>query len=274
MRTKGARWCSASRTSRTIAAYALSAARRVASQVERLAGVRGAAAHGIAGRARHRQRLARQRRLVDRRRRGGHDAVDRHDLAGANHDDVAGEHGVDGDLLHCPVAAAMRDPRRPLEQPGQLALGAVRGGGLQRVAAAEHQRDHRAGEQLAQGEGTGHRQQRDGVDPHVAGAQRAGDRDRERHEHDPERGRPDSVARARCAGQVRGSAHGDRCRGQQRQQAREALAHRASRPPWRRSPHDRNRLTGRPPAAPRATRPHPRRRRGAAGRGRGTRRGG
>ena len=50
-------------------------------EVERLAGVRGAAAHGIPGRARDRQRLARQRRLVDRRRRRRHDAVDRHDLA-------------------------------------------------------------------------------------------------------------------------------------------------------------------------------------------------
>jgi hypothetical protein len=123
---------------------------------------------------------------------------------------------------------AIRGARSSSAVSSRLARRAA--GGLQRVAPAEHQRDHRARQQLADSQRAGHRQQRDRVDPHVARAQRASDRRRERHERDGERRRPDRVTGARRAGEVGRAADGDRRRRQQGQRARESLVHRAVAP--------------------------------------------
>jgi hypothetical protein len=97
-----------------------------------------------------------------------HDAVDRHDLAGAHEDDVAGDDRLDGDLREDAAAAPVGDPRRAPQQGGQLPASTGRRGGFERVAAREHERDDRAGEELAQRERAHHREQRDRVDADIA----------------------------------------------------------------------------------------------------------
>ena len=124
-----------------------------------------------------------------------HHAVHRDDLTGADDDHVAGHERVDADLFHKRTAAPVRDPRRALEQETQLASGTGVGGRLQRVAAGEHEGDDHGGELLAERERTGHRQQRDRIDAHIAMRQAASDRPDERPENDESCAGPDDVCR-------------------------------------------------------------------------------
>ena len=167
-RTARGRRCGVA-TSRTSAAYALSAAARVARSSNGLAGVgacrcaRGAPAARVTGSdspvsadssttaspAATMPSTGTTSPGADERRRRRARAVDR-------------------DLLEQPVAAAVRDPRRALEQRRQLAPRAAARRLLERVAAGEHQRDDRAGELLAERQRARHGQQRDHVDADVA----------------------------------------------------------------------------------------------------------
>ena len=58
--------------------------------------------------------------------------------------------------------------RRSVEQRGELAVGSAIRVGLERTAAGEHQRDHGAGEVLAERQRAGHGQQRDEIDARLA----------------------------------------------------------------------------------------------------------
>ena len=120
------------------------------------------------------------------------DAVDRDDLTGAHDDEVARDDLVDRHLLER-VAAAPRARRAARAETSAVSSRRARPAALlERVAAGEHQRDHRAGEVLAERERAGHRDERDRVDADVAAQQRAQHRPRQRDEHDAERS-PDDV---------------------------------------------------------------------------------
>ena len=75
------------------------ARRRGGAHLEGLAGIERAAARGLALAAVDRDRLSRQRRLVEHGARAGDHAVHRHDLAGAHQDGIADRDLLDGDVL-------------------------------------------------------------------------------------------------------------------------------------------------------------------------------
>ena len=140
----------------------------IGAHVERRAGVGGAAQHRHAAAQRDRQRLAAERARVDDRLGADDRAVDRDHLAGAHEHDVARHDRVDRHLRERVVDAQLRDPRRTLDQPRQLAPGAAGRRRLERRAAGEHQPDHRSGELLAERQRADHRHERDRVDAEVA----------------------------------------------------------------------------------------------------------
>ena len=150
-------------------------------------------------------------RLVDDGLVAGHHAVDRHDLAGADDDDVAGDDASTG-------TSSSASSRRRCAMRGARSTSAVSSrrarrlaDGLQRVAAGEHQRDHRAGEVLAERERAGHREQRDRVDAEVMidddGATHL---ERELGGKQRHRGPPHLVPGVSCAERVQQESGGDR----------------------------------------------------------------
>ena len=162
-------------------------------QLEGIGGVRGAAPRHPASVDRARQRLSGERRFVDDGLVRDDDSVDRHDLTGAHDHDVAHDEIVHGDLLEGVAAPPRGHARGALDERRQLAPGPARRHLLERVAAGQHQRDHRAGEVLAGRQGAGDRHERDRVHADVAVPQRPQHGPRERHEHDRRPGRPDRV---------------------------------------------------------------------------------
>ena len=70
--------------------------------------------------------------------------------------DVAGSDIVDRDLLGAVIAPDERHPGCALDECAQLTPGAPVRHLFERVSAGEHERDHGAGEVLAQHEGAGH----------------------------------------------------------------------------------------------------------------------
>ena len=162
-------------------------------QVECLAGIHGAAGDRRSARPRCGQSLSGQGRLVDYGVLALHRPVDRHHLARPHQDPVADPHLLDRDLLEPALAPAVGNPRGALEQGGQLAAGAARGRRLERVPPAQHQRDHRASQVLAQGQRPGHRDQRDRVHPDVSAHQAARHRPAQRDQRQHGSRRPDQV---------------------------------------------------------------------------------
>src|SRR5947209_484396 len=110
-------------------------------QLERITGVRRAAAHGVAAAVLGGQRLAGEGRLVDDRTLGLDHSVDRHDLAAAEEHYVPDREILDRDLVPTACRAPMGDARGALEQLAELAPCSRRGDLLECVAAREHQRD-------------------------------------------------------------------------------------------------------------------------------------
>ena len=105
-------------------------------------------------------------------------------------------HRLDGRIGELAVLVAVDHPRRPLHQARQLLAGAGAGVDLQHLAAGEHQRHHRPGQVLAEGEGAGHRQQRDGVHPQLAPAQAGDDVERQRQQDQDDRRLPEMIGGA------------------------------------------------------------------------------
>jgi hypothetical protein len=113
-----------------------------------------------------------------------------------------------------------RRARGSLHERAQLAPGATVRDLLERVPAREHQRDHGAGEVLAQGERAEHRDERDRVDADVAAEQRARHGDRQRDEQERRRRCPGQVRRCVDAHHVEHEPAHDTDQGQQRKQPR------------------------------------------------------
>ncbi len=141
------------------------------------------------------QGLAREGRLVDDRLAALDHPVDRHDLAGTHEHVIADLHVLDGNLLNGGAATHESNARRSLDERGQFARGPPVGRFLERVPTGEHQRDHRSGQVLAEGEGSGHRHEGDGVDAYVPAQERPEDGQRQRDEQQRRRRRPDPVGR-------------------------------------------------------------------------------
>jgi hypothetical protein len=158
-------------------------------------GAGGAAPHLAAPMRGHRQRLAGQRRFVDDGLVAQDETVDRDNLARANEHDISRDDVVDRHRFQAILATDERHPRRPLDERAQLAPRAPVGHLLERVAAREHERDHRPGEVLAEGERAGHRDERDRIHADIAAHDHPRHRDRQRHEQKRRRGRPGQVRR-------------------------------------------------------------------------------
>ena len=100
----------------------------------------------------------------------------------------------------------MGDTRRTIDKRAQIALGAGDGNDFQHVSAGIHQRDHRPGKGLPQGERGGHRQERDCIDAQPTGDEIAADRNgKPRDDRDRCQSPPD-VRQAGSASEMRGDA--------------------------------------------------------------------
>ena len=183
--------------------------RPLGAQLERGAGVDRPTADRPTRRDAHGQGLPGEGRLVDDRGPGGQRAVHRHNLARADHDHVADPQALDRDLFERAANPAMCDAGRALDQRRQLPPGPPCRRLLERVAPREHEPDHGGGEVLAYGEGRGHRDQGDEVDPQPPPPEHPHDRPRERHEHHDGPCRPGGVAQARPPRQVERAAQDD-----------------------------------------------------------------
>ena len=165
-------------------------------------------------------------------------AVDRDQLAGADQHDVADGEPLDRDLL--PAAALARGGRCVgIRSSSAVSSRRARREAerLQRVAAGEHQRDHRAGQVFADGQRPGHRDQGDRVDADPALRPACARSRGQRHQHHRDRRRPDRVARRsapRPGAGPRRRRSGSAC---ERKQAGASLAADHRRP--RSSPHRR-----------------------------------
>ena len=93
-------------------------------QLKGLAGIQRAGQDGGAARLDHRDRLAGQRRFVDRGRGRADDAVDRNDFAGAYQQPVADRDLGYRHFLDTVTGAAMGFARRAVDQRAQIMLGA------------------------------------------------------------------------------------------------------------------------------------------------------
>ena len=95
--------------------------------------------------------------------------------------------------------------RRAIDQRTQIMLGTGNGDIFEHIAAGIHQRDHGAGERLAERQCGAHRHQRDRIDPETAGQKIAHDRDRKSRHHRCGRQRPKEIGEARPAGGLGGN---------------------------------------------------------------------
>ena len=118
-------------------------------EVEGVADIGRAAHDRFAGALLDGQRFAGQRRLVEHRHALGHRAVDRHHVALAHQQPVAGHDLLERHLLQRVVAVAQRRARHPGKQRGHVAPRPLLGEAFQVLAAGIHQRDDRGGERLA-----------------------------------------------------------------------------------------------------------------------------
>jgi len=96
-----------------------------------------------------------------------------------HHQQIAARDGVDGDIGDGVAIAAVRGPRRAIDQRPQVALRPCDGDVLQQVAAGIHHGDNGTREALAERERPAHGQQHHRVDAHAPGGQIPGDGDGE-----------------------------------------------------------------------------------------------
>jgi hypothetical protein len=150
---------------------------RCGAQLERLAGVERAAPRRLPGRAADRNRLARQRRLVDQGLGAGDHSIDGDDLAGA-HDHLIADHNIlDRDILNGAPEAAVRPPWRPIGQRLEIPLGARNGIILKHGATRIHDGDNRPRQVLPERQRGHHGDECDGVDAYAPGEEVARHRD-------------------------------------------------------------------------------------------------
>ncbi len=114
---------------------------------------------------------------------------------------VADHNGVDRHLLDAAIDLAARLARRAIDQRAQIVLGTGDRDILQHVAAGIHQRNHGAGQRLAERQRRTHRHQRDRIDAEPSREEIPDDRERQSRHHRSGRQRPAEVGEIRPAGQ-------------------------------------------------------------------------
>ena len=138
-------------------------------QFEGLPGIQRAGEQGHATRLADRDGLAGQRGFVDRRCSRYDDTIDRNDLAGPDHQQVADRDCGYRHVLDVVIAPSVSLARRAVDQRTQIMLGSRHRNILEHVAAGIHQRHDGPGQRLTERDGRAHRDQRNGVDPETAG---------------------------------------------------------------------------------------------------------
>ena len=113
----------------------------------------------------------------------------------------------------------MHRPRRAGQERGELAPGAGPGEGFERLAAGEHQRDHGAGQVLAERERSRHGQQGDEVHPELAVPQVPDHGENQRQEDHGGGERPQGLGDAAGSGQPRQAARENAGDGEKRKAA-------------------------------------------------------
>ena len=110
------------------------------------------------------------------------------------------------------VAAAevVRDARCPFSEGRELAAGMPECALVEIVAARQHQRDHRTGQHLAEGQRPRDREQGDHVGSCLSPADPAGDLAGERHADEHERSGPDDLCGLTFAAEQQAHAGGKR----------------------------------------------------------------
>ena len=199
-RTNGALLCCASWTRRTMPGVRAVGRGRDGTEIERRAGVDRPRGDRLAFLAGHQPGLAGEGGLVEHGRAPDDHAIDRHDLAGADRKEVAGDDGLDRGRLEPAIDVSLDVARRPSEEGGQFAVGATLRIALQRLAGRQHDADDRGGERLAEQERPDDRQDRDEVDAELAVREVAQDRPREPDRHHDRRDRPGDASRLVVSG--------------------------------------------------------------------------
>ncbi len=195
--------------------------------VEGVPGVRRPGPHLAARGNRHRQGLARERRLVDNGNRALDGRVRRDDLPGPNDDEVAGHELLDRHLLDSVRAMAVRDTRCALDEEAKLASRPTGRPRLERRTTGHHQRDDRSGQLFSEDERPGDRDERDRIDADVAVQEAAHRVDGQRDQHDR---RTDTPSRVRPAGLADEPQDAARQNGGERHDREQPLLHAAILP--------------------------------------------
>ncbi len=185
-------------------------------QIERPARVHHAAADQFPGGPLDGTRLTSQRRLVQDRGRGRQGAVHGDELTGRDYQQVASRDRVEWHHFQRPAGVTPRGPRGPLQQGAHVPVSATGRPGLQRPPARQHDADHRGGQQLTDGHRAQQGQQRDGIHPGPAPAQRVHHRPQGVRRATGPGGQPGSIPGLRRAGQLQdparrqgGKGHGE-----------------------------------------------------------------
>ena len=179
---------------------------------DRLADDTRPAANLVAPLAAHRQRLAREGRLVEDRAPARQRAIDGNDLTCEDEQVVAGDDLRGRHVHRARGPAQVRHGRRTRRERGELAPGTAEGPLVEQLASGEHQRDDEACEQLAQEERTHHRQQRDHVGSQLTVQHAACHCNRKRPDHRDQREGPDDIGGPCFAGSGQHEAGDERQR--------------------------------------------------------------
>ena len=116
-----------------------------------------------------RNRLARQRRLVDGGAGTRYDAVDGNDLARAHQDHVSDRDLIDRNILDRVIGPPVGHARGAIDEGLQVSLSAGDREVLEHIAAGIHDRNDRARQILSKQEGSRHGDECDRVDTHPPG---------------------------------------------------------------------------------------------------------
>ena len=136
---------------------------------EGFAGIHGAAQHARASAARDRYRLPCQGRFIEYGVWREDDAIGGDDFARPHEEDVPDPHRLNGNIFNGTSVAPMCDPRGPIDERFQVALGTGDSEIFQDITARIHHRDNDRCERRAEGQCSGHREKGDGIDAQAAG---------------------------------------------------------------------------------------------------------
>lgn len=167
--------------------------------------------------------LAREGGFVDERSLADHDAIDGHDFAGCDDEQVAAPDVADIGRHEASVFVAVDRWRGAPDEGGELAAGAGAGVAFERAAAREHEGDDGAGEVLLQHERARHGQERDEVDTEATAENTSERVDGEGTESGHRGGSPGGRSESRRAGEGGGGTREEAAHGGRQHDARDEV---------------------------------------------------